>query len=274
MIRRLVQVALLVLPAGALGAQTHDAPRTLIGISVGILSDGNLWDIPNQTISTLSTSPDPNHPYTPDIDHIRRDMDAHRPTLSLHVTHFVNDHIGYTGEFNYLGFKTTDACTIVQRGTDPILNRVCDSIPASSQGDRTTTVFQAGLIVRPVASSVLLPYFEGMVGVASTPTSSATLTSTYGHDVSGDALNVNIYQDSRWGTVQPTWTLAAGLATMAASGLLVHVEARDSWIAQSIVTGGTTGQAVPTPVQTTFKGWLSVMVGFDIVLAKSRGKRY
>ncbi len=274
MIQRLALVALLVLPAGTLVAQTHDAPRTLIGISVGILSGGNLWDIPNQGITPLTVSPNPAFPYTPDVDHIRRDMEPHRPTLSLHATHFVNAHIGYTGEFNYLGFKTMDACTIVQRGTDPILNRVCDSIPASSQGDRTTTVFQGGLIVRPVASSVLIPYFEGMIGIASTPTSSATLTSTYGHDVSGNALDVNIYQDSRWGTVQPTWTLGAGLATMAATGLQIHIEVRDSWIAQSVVTGGTTGQAAVTPLQTTFKGWLSVMVGFDIVLAKSRGKRY
>jgi hypothetical protein len=272
---RACMATLLLYPTASLAAQsTHDAPRTLIGVSIGLLGGGNVWDIANQVITPISVPVDTTHPFTPDIDHLKRDMLSHMPTVSVHVTHFVNTHVGYTGEFNYLGFKTSDACTVTQRGTDPLLGRVCDSIPASSQGARTTTVFQGGLILRPLSSSVLQPYFEGMAGIASTPSSTGTLTSTYGHDPDGDALIVNIYQDPKWGSVQPTWTLAAGLATMAASGLQVHVEVRDSWIAQSIVTGATMGQGAVTPVQMTFKGWLSVMFGFDIVLAKSRGKRY
>lgn len=280
MIRRLGMLMSLVVPTAALVAQSaNDVPKTLIGVSFGVLPGGSLWEVPNQPITAISTPPNPTSHYPPDVVDLRRDLQPRRPVLSVHGTRFVNSHLGYTAEFDYLAFQTTDACTVVQHGGDPALGAVCDSIPVTSQGPRATTVLQAGLILRPLSGSVLQPYVEGLAGFASTASSTATLTSTVGHaaGAGGSApLIVNIYQDPRGNTLRPTWTLAAGLATAATQGLQVHVELRDSWIAQSIVTGATQGQGhgEVTPIQSTFRGFMSVLFGFDVVLAKQRGKRY
>ncbi|MES1259225.1 MAG: hypothetical protein ABUL71_01425 [Gemmatimonadota bacterium] len=41
-----------------------------------------------------------------------------------------------------------------------------------------------------------------------------------------------------------------------------------------VVTGPTSGQGYVPPSKTAMKGFTSVLVGFDVVLAKQRGRRY
>lgn len=265
--------------APSLAAQaTHDAPRSFIGFSIGEISGGNLWDIAAQPITPISTPVDPGNHYAPDVDHLTRDLAPRRPAFSIHGARFFNAHVGFTAEFTYLAAETRDGCTVVQPGVsrDPLLAAVCDSVPATSQGGRAIQLWQGGLIVRPLANSLVQPYLVGMAGIALTPSSTAALQSIYGHDASANPIYVNIYQDPGWSNARPTGTLAAGLATAATGGLQVHIEARDSWIAQSIVTGPTTGQAEGqvTPVAARYRGWVSVFFGFDLVLGRQRGRRY
>ena len=276
-------LAMLLLPTGPLAAQSsNDAARTLVGISFGLLPGGLLWEVKNQPIMPISAPPSkpgttpPSYP--PDIWDIQRELVTRRPVIQVHGTRFVNPHVAFTAEFAYLAIKTSDACTVIQHGDidhpgDPALRAVCDSISATAQGAQGSATIQGGVLFRPLDHALLQPYIGALAGFASSSGSSAKLTSTYGYADGGPTI-MAIYHDSKSSNFQPTWTLMAGFGTAATQGLQAHVELRESWIAQSIVTGASAGQGTETPILRTFNGFFSVLVGFDVVLVKQRGHRY
>jgi hypothetical protein len=275
MIRWAGLIALLVLPLTSLAAQSNEAARTTIGISIGLLPAASLWDVPNQIITPISPSPIGGAPWDPDIWSLRREVIARRPVLQMRGTRFVNPRVGFTAEFAYYALSTVDHCTVVQHGrvgnaanADPALPQVCDSIPVTPQGSRSTLALQGGVVLRPFSGATIQPFVEGLAGFASAASSMAELRS----DFAGTSLT--IYHDLASSNVHPTFALGGGFTTGVVPGLLARVAARESWISESIVTGASQGQATPALIQARYIGFFAVTVGFDIVLAKQRGKRY
>jgi hypothetical protein len=261
---------LLMAHPGILPAQsTSDAARTMFGVSFGILPGSTLWEVTNQPITPISPPPREGHPYPPDIVDIHRELEPRRPVISVHGTRYLSAHLGLTAEFAHFAIKTRDGCAVVTPGGDPALAAICDSVAATPQGSPSSDVIQAGVVLRASPSSVIQPFALALAGIALTPTSTAALKSDYASETS-----VTIYSDPQSHNVSPSWTVAAGLATMALPGLQAHVEVRNSWITESIVSGPSLGQSLPTPVKSTLKGFVSVLIGFDLVLARQRGKRY
>jgi hypothetical protein len=256
-------------------ASSNDAPRTLFGVSFGLLQGGLLWDVLDQPITPITPAPDKT-PFAPDIWELRRELVPARPVVEAHITHFINEHVGFTAGFAMYSLKTRDVCTVVYHPTgidggqpgDPALRAICDAVPGTGQGAQASSGFQGGVIVRGGAHAVVQPFVTAQVGILSMPASTAALRSDY----AGSSLS--IYRDPGWSSSQPTWLLGIGVATQAVPGLQAHIEARESWIAQATVTGASAGQASNTPVSNKFRGLFQVLVGFDMVLSRERGKRY
>jgi hypothetical protein len=103
--------------------------------------------------------------------------------------------------------------------------------------------------------------------------STIAMASTYGA-IADTSLNLIIYQDYGWKTVRPVGTLAVGFTTAPASGLQFHGELRESFLAQSIVTGPTYSQNLQPATRSPFKGYPSALIGLDLVLKRERAKRY
>jgi hypothetical protein len=256
-------VALLLAPITALHAQTNDESRLTFGISAGYIGSRTLWDIPAQSIAAAF---DP-----PDLFHLHRETHSDI-SLSGHFAYYPSPHIGFAGEFTYVGLGTADSCSIVQDGGDPELQAACGALQGT-YGSASTTLIQAGMIYRPLTRSFLQPYFKGLAGIAFTPSSTIQMISNYG-SIGDTALIITIYEDPDWKELRPTWTAAIGVSTASNAGYQLHVEARESWLPLGVVTGATSGQGFIPPHKTVLVGFPSILVGFDIVLEKRRGRRY
>lgn len=256
-------VAMLIVPLGAVRAQTNDEARLTLGIAAGYIGSRVLWDIPNQPILSRFD--------TRSVFHLHRET-ASDISISGHATFYKGPHIGMTGEFTYVGLGNHDACILVEDGGDEELAAACNALKGAV-GSASTTQVQAGLVFRPLTRSFLQPYFKGMVGLAFTPTSTIQTRSDYGN-VGDTALILTIYKDDNWKSIRPTWTAAFGISTAASSGYQLHVEVREAWLPVGVVTSATEGQGLVPPHKTSIKNFPSILVGFDIVLEKRRGRRY
>lgn len=256
-------IALLLAPAWPLVAQTNDDARLTLGISIGYIGGQKLWDVPSQSIASVFDSPD--------IFHLHREIHSDF-TISGHGTYFRGPHIGFTGEFTYAGLGNLDACNVIQDSGDLELVAACNALQGS-EASASTTFVQGGLVIRPFARSLLQPYFKGLVGLAFTPSSTIAMESIYGA-IADTNLVLTIYKDDNWKEIRATWTAAIGVSTAPSSGYQLHIEARESWLPLGVVTGPTSGQGFMPPNKSVLKGFTSVLIGFDIVLEKRRGRRY
>jgi len=269
------------LPVRNLCGQTNDAARLSFGISIGRVGSANLWDVPDQPIvSTFAPSPD--------VFHLKRQF---RPglTVSGQLTYFANPRIGFAGELTYISPKRHDTCTVVQDDGDASLIAACNAI---TFGDSTivqagndadpipkfvlqsprilpVTAVLGGVILRPWTRGLFQPFVKALAGIAFTPSSTILTRAFYS---SSDVLTV--YQDDHWKSIRPTATLAGGFHTAPNHGYQFEVEVRESWFAQSVVTGPSIYQGLNPPSKAVIKGFTSIMAGFDVVLAKRRGRRY
>lgn len=250
-------------PMLRLAAQTNDEARLTMGIAAGFLGSSQLWDIPNQPVYSRFNEPD--------IFHLHREMRSDI-SVSAHATYFPGPHLGFTGEFTYLGLRTTDACTLIHDNGDLELIAACSALEGT-QGSASTTVINGGLVYRPLTRTFLQPYFKAIAGFAFTPSSTVALQSVYGA-IGDTSLFITIYKDDDWRPIRPSWTVGFGISTAPSSGYQLHLEVRETWLALGVVTAATTGQGFVPAHSSVLKGYPSILVGFDIVLARQRGRRY
>ena len=270
--RPLMFLALLAQP---LAAQTIDWARVTIGLSAGIQASSSLWDVADQPILSSNA---PAH-YPPDLFHLDRKIRSGL-TVAAQATHFSSPHFGLTAEFTYLGLKLQDICVVSRDGGDAELAAACAAVGSSQHSagqavdqSASTTLFQAGVVVRPFKPATLQPFFKAMAGFATTPRSTVAMTSTYGA-IADTALSLGIYQDYRWSQTRPVFTVAAGITTAATSGLLVNFDVRETLLTQAVVDGPTTAQYLVPANHLVVKAIPSVLLGLELVLKRDRGKRY
>ncbi len=253
------------IPQAAIRAQTHDESRLVIGISAGWIGSATLWDVPDQPV--LSSV----EPGDPSIYHLTRTVESNI-TVSGAATYFRNAHVGLTGEFTYLGLGTTDGCVLTHDDGDVFLQAACTYLQGNQMSSSTTTV-QGGLVLRPFSRTAFQPYLKGMIGVTFTPESPLTMVATTGF-IADTAYNLTVYTDNTWKEIHPNWTAGFGISTAPGAGYQIHAEFRETWTYLSEITGPTAGQGFVPPHRTVLKRFPSLLVGFDVVLAQQRGRRY
>jgi len=258
-------------------AQTTDWARITVGVSLGIQAGSSLWDVADQPI--LSSNKLDGLQYPPDLYQLHREIRSGF-TLAAQATHFSSPHFGLTAEFTYLGLKLSDMCHVARDGGDPELATACAYVGSSQafagsavDQSASTTLVQAGVVLRPFKPATLQPFIKALVGFAETPRSTVEMESTYGA-LADTALDLTIYKDFGWSQTRPIVTAAIGLTTAPNSGLQVHFEVRETFLAQSIVTGPATTQNQEPPNHSVVKGIPSVLIGLELVLKRERGKRY
>lgn len=256
--------ATFILGARQLSAQTHDDPRLIIGISAGEIGSRSLWVVPMQPV--YSDFED-----TPTEYRLSRSIQSDI-TMAGSATYFRNPHFGLTGEFVYLGMGTTAGCQIAQDDGDPFLENACAGLNGT-QVSASVTAAQAGVVYRFLSHTLIQPYIKAVGGVAFTPSSTVETVATAGF-IGDTADNLTIYTDPSWKTVRGVWTAGFGISTAPSSGYQIHAEVRETWIALPAVTGATQGQGFPPPTASSSHNYLSVLVGFDVVLEQRHGRRY
>ncbi|MGH7581620.1 MAG: hypothetical protein ACREL5_00170 [Gemmatimonadales bacterium] len=268
--RRLLFAVVPLIITGQIAAQTEDAARLSMGISIGRLSGSALWSVTRQPI--VSASPT----IAPDTIALRRNLGPNL-TVSGHLTYFPKAHLGWTLEFTHLGLGPHDRCEMIRDNGDPALVAACDSL-ASTNVSAAASVVHGGAIYRPIVNSVLQPFVVGTVGLAFTPSSTVFMASQYGEApgrIVGTApLRITIYNDNGWREMRPSWSAGAGFVSAPRWGYSIRFEARETWLSVSQVTGATSGQGYAPPIRSGVRGFFSAMIGFDIAFRRVHGRRY
>jgi opacity protein-like surface antigen len=259
-IRDLAAVAaLLVIPSTTAVAQkTGDEARIIFTVSGAYIASKGLWAVSDQPVQD---------PPSVDTFVLTRNIS---PTFGVGFSgaYFPGSSVGFTGDLLLLGLGYDDSCRIA--GTPQSLQNVevCDDIEEQDQSAAAVTV-SAGANFRFFSREPISPFLRANVGVLFSNQSSVL---TQG--VTDSRLLVTIYDDEKRSRVSPGLSLGAG-ATMAISrGYHLRWEVRDNIVGIEAVTGPVAVQGQVPPHERVYKHMFSVLIGVDVILERSRGRRY
>lgn len=254
--------ALLALPSARAAAQaTGDQSRLVIGVSTGWIGGTELWHVPAQPMLTTTEAVD--------VFDLKRRLRSN-VTFAGTGTWYPRGNLGVTGEVTYLGLGTVDDCILVTASGDPLNRIVCNTL-RNYERPASAVSIAGGLVFRPSSRSFLQPYARGVVGVALALRGTVRTVASIGEF--GDTA-VTIYPQAGGGQMRPTGSIMFGLATASSPGYQFRVEARYTALRLPIVAGATSYQGLVPPTRSSWKMLPSILVGFDVVLEKRRGRRY
>lgn len=253
---------LAVLPTAQGTAQaTRDQSRLVLGVSVGYIGGTDLWSVSEQPIITNTEATD--------VFRLKRSIRSN-VTFIGQATWYSSANLGFTGEIAYIGLGTRDACGLVAASGDPLNRLVCRTLDGNERPASATSL-GVGVNFRPASRASLQPYVRAVTGLALVPRNTVRTVATIGQF--GDTA-FTIYPGNNGTDTKLTGTVAAGFATSASPGYQFRIELRNTWVQLPIVTGPTVYQGEIPPTRTAWKSLPSLVVGFDIVLEKRRGRRY
>lgn len=260
---RLALVALLSALTTAEGSAqaTRDQSRLVLGVSVGYIGGTDLWSIAEQPIITNTEATD--------VFRLKRSIRSNM-TFVGQATWYSSANLGFTGEMAYIGLGTRDGCGLVVASGDPLNRLVCSTLDGNERPASAVSLGVGGNF-RPASRAFLQPYVRAVTGLALVPRSTVRTVATIGQF--GDTA-FTIYPGNNGTDTKLTGTVAAGFSTSASPGYQFRVELRNTWVQLPIVTGPTIYQGEIPPTKTVWKSLPSLVIGFDIVLEKRRGRRY
>lgn len=241
--------------------ETSDQARLLFTVGAGYIGGGSLWQIPNQAVSDRFGQVDT-------FALIRRV----RPALGVGFsgTYFPGDHLGYTAEVFLMGLGTEDRCNQKFSSGSAQNTAVCQSMDGSERSSTAASI-SAGVVYRVASHQAISPYGRFNLGVTISQQSKIRLIGNY-VDVNGTVDKI-IYSDQRPTQLTGYAALGVGLSAAVAKGYQFRMEARDNYIGlQRVKQAGIEGMLPPHGVRG--KHIFSLLLGFDVVLERRRGKRY
>jgi hypothetical protein len=255
-------VLLTALWAREAGAQaTRDQSRLVLGVSVGYIGGTDLWSVAEQPILTNTEATD--------VFRLKRSLRAN-VTFVGQATWYSSANLGFTGELAYIGLGTRDGCGLVAASGNPLNRLVCRTLDGNERPASAVSL-GVGATFRPASRAFLQPYARAVTGIALAPRSTVRTVATIGQF--GDTA-FTIYPGNNGTDTKLTGTVAAGFATSASPGYQFRIELRNTWVQLPIVTGAAAFQGEIPPTSTVWKSLPSLLIGFDIVLEKRRGRRY
>lgn len=251
-------------------AQTRPESRLLVSFYGGVARYGNLWEIPKQPLLRVFGTP------TWDTLRLNRTLTT-APTVGLNVTYYPSSHLGFTADIVYLGLRIDDTCDPLYLSIDA-QNRnlqLCNNITQSTH-TVSNVGFSAGVAYRLASRSPVTPYGRLQAGLSVRSSSLVEVVGTYSaEDATGTLQNYSraVIEDPDPTSTHPLVVAAIGFTFAFSPGYQLRAEVRDHLLILERPTGpANDSRRAPTE---NFLGHAPALVfGFDIVLEKSRGRRY
>lgn len=266
--RRLPAAFLLTLLARPVMAQaTGDQPVITLGITGGYVGGGSLWEVPKQPYVATGA-------LTTDTFDLSRSINSGF-TFGLTSTYFPNNHFGFTGEIALIGVGSETTCSAKVPSGAVETTDVCTSL-AQSNTAGTSVAVSLGGVYRIASRNVVSPFISVRVGALVSEQSTIDLRGYY-YQQSPDGLQqvtVIIYNDPNKNRVEFYGQLAAGFSFAAGRGYRFRLEARDNYAQLPVPAGPSDPLTGSFPRGSVGKHLFSVVVGFDVLLEKKRGRRY
>jgi hypothetical protein len=253
-----VLAALLAAPVPAAAQRTGDQARIIFTVSGAYIGGRGLWSVASQPVQE-----------PPFVDNFALSRSI-KGTFGAGFSgaYFAGEHIGLTADFFLLGLGYDDSCRIL--GTPQTLRnvQVCNDIDEQEKSAAAVTV-SAGANFRFFSREFISPFARANVGLLFSNQSSVL---TQG--VTNEGVLLTIFEDDKRTRVSPAFALGVGATMPITRSYHLRWEVRDNIVGIEAVTGPTTQPRFEPPHERRYKHMFSVLIGIDVVLERSRGRRY
>jgi hypothetical protein len=262
---RLACITLLIgagaLPTQARGQATKDQARLIFTVSGGVVIGRHLWFVAAQPVDFITPA---------DTLALSRRI---RSNISIGFagTYFPGEHLGLGVEGILVGLGFEDQCRQVFSSGSEDVATACRSIQGATKS-ASAVALSAGPIFRVNSRSLISPYARASLGLIFSNQSSVRTIGRFPTLVGFSDLVV--YDDDRDSRVEPAFALGAGFTAVVGKGYQLRWEVRDNIVGVQRVTGASPEARTVPPHKVTYKHLFSMMIGFDVVLERRRGRRY
>jgi hypothetical protein len=264
-LRRLVCVTLLMgtgaLPTPAWCQATKDQARLIFTISGGAVVGRHLWFVGAQPVDFITPA---------DTFALSRRI---RSNISIGFggTYFPGENLGLSVEGTLVGLGFEDQCRQVFSSGSGDVATACRSIQGATKS-ASAVALSAGPIFRVNSRSLISPYVRASLGLIFSNQSSVRTVGRF--PTLNGFSDLVVYDDDHDSRVEPAFALGAGFTAAVGKGYQLRWEVRDNIVGVQRVTGASPEARTVPPHEVTYKHLFSIMIGFDVVLERRRGRRY
>jgi hypothetical protein len=239
---------------------TGDRARLVFTVSGGYVQGRGLWAVPSQPVQG---------PLSVDNLALSRSIKA-TFGAGFSGTYFPGEHVGLSADFVLLGLGYDDSCRLLGPAQSIRNAEVCAEIDEQEKSAAAVTV-SAGATFRFFSREFISPFARINAGLLFSNQSSVL---TQGISVSNQGALLTIFEDEHRTRVSPA--LAIGVGTTTPIGRAYHLrwEVRDNIVGVEAVTGPSSAAGLEPPHERKYKHLFSILIGIDVVLERSRGRRY
>lgn len=249
-------------PSPASGQATKDQSRLVFTISAGVVGGRQLWSSSPQAVQFINPA-----------DTVALDRRI-RSTLAVGFggVYFPGENLGFTVEGFLIGLGFEDSCRQLFSSGSGAVAEVCQSIQGRKKA-ATSVILSAGPMLRFNSRKLISPYARANLGLVLSQQSSLRTGGQFVNS-SGQIENLFVYSDDRNSRVDPSLALGLGFTAAVGKGYNIRWEVRDNIAGIQRVKSTIPIAGLVPPHERVFKHLFSMMVGFDVVLERRRGKRY
>lgn len=255
-------------------AQTRPDPRLIFSVFGGVLRVGELWSIPEQPLAQLFGPP------LYDTLRLNRTLTT-AITAGLNGTLYRSGGWGISAEAVYLGLRIDDDCEVVAENPD-VQQRNVETCNDINQRTRTSSMvmLSVGGAYRFASRALVIPYVRLQAGIAvrsgSVVETAGRYTSQTIDQFGNPTTSVQerlVIDDESTVAVRPGLGAGAGLMLAFDPGYQLRIELRNHVLFLERPTGPADALGrVETDL--VLKDAPALVIGFDIVLERRRGRRY
>jgi hypothetical protein len=254
-------LATLAAPSSARAQRSGDQSRLVFTVSAGYLAGSSLWHVPEQ-------------PVAGSIFDVGRSIEG-RLGGGMAATYYKGEHFGLTADVFAFELAYADACRT--SSTASAVNRLgCQDID-DTERSALAAIISVGGIVRVASREMVSPFARVGAGILISNQSSLVMSGlARPANLPPDEppFLVRVYEDDRKSRVGAALQLGVGFTTPISSGFQFRWEVRDNIVGIQKVDGAAPENVLDPPHGITYKNLFSLIAGIDLVLERSRGRRY
>ena len=263
-----VAVSASLLSVTSAAAQRGSQPTLVLTILGGAITGHALWRVDKQPLCVGSGS------CTSQYDTLRLSRSVNSSlVLGAAGTYFLSPHVGVHVEISYMGLPVDSNCEglFFNPDTEAKNEQICDDISSQAANGGAIAIF-GGLTLRAAPRGSFSPYVRGSIGIVNQSHSTIEVVGGY-TDASGNAFDRQVIGDSDPHRNSFLLGAAAGFTSPLGPGYQFRLELRDMVTTLNRLTGPANALGVG-PVETRAYHHFALTLGFDVVLERSRGRRY
>lgn len=256
----LLTVVALLLPVALTAQGTKSQANLVFGIAGSLTSGSDLWRVDGQSAGSS---------FPPDTVNLTRRISSGLG-LMFYGQYFPGKTLGLTGEVFFMGTGYEDSCEQVFSGGSTGVSGACANSDGQTNGT-STVLTTVGGVARAWSRRTVSPYIKLAGGLAIVNRSSVSFAGATG-------LGGTVFEflgDSNPSELSFAAVGAVGFTAQAArGGYQIRMELRDNYVAYDAATGPAPIAGQDPPTERRYRHLWSFVLGFDVVLERSRGRRY